>query len=146
MTAPTVSPSLPDSSHRNELFLNCVLDEFGAIVHINLFHQIVFVHFDGLNAEVEVRRDVFYREPFGQQLQNLALPGTQAIIARSRTRGVFYVSADDLVQNGWAEVLLAAVNGFNREDQLRGGSVLDDVAGRAAFQAPGDEFLLVVHG
>jgi hypothetical protein len=60
-------------SNSDKLLLNCVLDELGPIVHIDLFHQVVLVNFDGLNAQVEVNGNFLHRQSLGKKLQDLAL-------------------------------------------------------------------------
>jgi len=66
----------------SEAVANGVLHEFRGGLHADLFHDAVFVKGHGSRSYAEDVRNFLHQSPFGEQLQDFALPGAQLVALR----------------------------------------------------------------
>ena len=61
----------------DDLAANGVLDQLHGVVDVELAHQVPLVRLDGLDAQVQVRRDLLNRLSFGEKLEDFLLARRQ---------------------------------------------------------------------
>ena len=66
---------LPVGGAEREALINGELDEFGIALQPKLLHDAVLVESDRPCRHAEYARGFLHREPFGEQLKDLALAG-----------------------------------------------------------------------
>ena len=83
----------------DKFLFNGVFDELGAVVHVDFFHEVVFVHVHGLHAEAQSSCDFLHRQSFRQKFQDLSFTRAQAIVTGLRREFLTYPASDTSISS-----------------------------------------------
>src|SRR3990172_5978372 len=132
----------------DEALAQGVADEVGAVLGVELGHDVGAVRLDGLDADVELLGDLLVGGALGDELEHLALAGGEEVVADAAGVALQLpeVVGEVAVADAGAEVGVAAMDGLDAEQELVYLRLLDDVAVGAGLQGAGDVLVLHVAG
>lgn len=111
-------------------------------MEVQFFHDAAAVGVDGVDGQVEGRRDFFVRFAFGDHLQDFALAGTEEI---EGVGDVFAVVGEDRIRDGGTEIAFASGDGADGGEEIDVDGVLEEVAAGAGAEDFADVDRIFVH-
>ena len=132
----------------DEAFADGVFDEFGAVVEVELLHEVGAVGFDGFDGDDELLGDLAVGEAVGDEGEDFAFAFGEAVeaVAGFAFGGALHVVAEDVAGDGGGEVGFAGGGGADAFDKFFGGGVLENVAAAAGAEDFVEVGVIVVHG
>jgi hypothetical protein len=131
----------------NDTFPDCVENDVGGGMEIQLLHQAAAVCFDSVEADAEERGGFFVGFTFGQELENFFFAIGEEIIGilEAFALHLAHVILEQSLCDGRAEEELLVGDGTDRLEEIGLGAILEKVALGAGGEGTDEEGLIAMH-
>ena len=128
---PERQPRIETRLRLNDIVANGVADQFADGMAIETAHDVGAMGLSGLDAEVEGDGDFLAALAFGEELNDLALAGSETLTRRLRVDlGGFLIeiAVQNHLGDAGSKKGLVATDGVDRADQVAAGIALEEVS------------------